>query len=210
MAATAQISATGTDTRERIVAAALEVFAENGFDGSTTRDIAARAGVNLGLIKYYFDSKLKLWQAAVDRAFSDLRTALAQIDREAVLDESSRTRELVRGYVRFVAHNPEFVRIMHDEGKRRGPRMRWLADHHVRPLYDAIKDLLRGAQQRGMLPPRIDPVHLMYILAGAAGLFFHQAEEVRRLSALDPADEKVIEAHADAVARILLGPETTS
>jgi len=210
MAATAQISATGTDTRERIIAAALEVFAENGFNGSTTRDIAARAGVNLGLIKYYFDGKLKLWQTAVDRAFGDLGTALAQIDRETVLDESSRTRELVRGYVRFVAHNPEFVRIMHDEGKRRGPRMRWLADHHVRPMYDAIKDLLRGAQQRGMLPAQIDSVHLMYILAGAAGLFFHQAEEVRRLSGLDPADEKIIEAHADAVARILLGPETTS
>ena len=37
-------------TRERILAAALEVFAERGFDGARTRDIAERAGANLGLI----------------------------------------------------------------------------------------------------------------------------------------------------------------
>lgn len=200
-------AATVPDTRERIIEAALETFAEKGFDGSTTRDIAALAGVNLGLIKYYFDSKLKLWKTAVDRAFANLRAAMRQIDTRSALDEHGRAAELVRGYVRFVAHNPEFVRIMHDEGKRRGPRMRWLVDHHVRPLYEAIEDLLHGAQQRKMVPAQIDSIHLMYILAGAAGLFFHQAEEVRRLSGLDPADEAVIEAHADAVARIFLGPE---
>ena len=43
--------------RERILAAALEVFAERGFDGARTREIADRAGANLGLIKYYFDGK---------------------------------------------------------------------------------------------------------------------------------------------------------
>ena len=40
----------GEDTRERILAAALETFSDQGFDGTTTRDLAARAGVNLGLI----------------------------------------------------------------------------------------------------------------------------------------------------------------
>jgi AcrR family transcriptional regulator len=40
--------------RERILAAALEVFAEQGFDGARTRDIAERAGANLGLLTYYF------------------------------------------------------------------------------------------------------------------------------------------------------------
>ena len=59
--------------RERILAAALDVFAERGFDGARTREIAERADANLGLIKYYFDGKEQLWKAAVTRAFAELQ-----------------------------------------------------------------------------------------------------------------------------------------
>ena len=55
---------TGSDARERILEAALAAFAENGFDGSKTRDIASRADVTLGLVQYYYGSKLNLWKAA--------------------------------------------------------------------------------------------------------------------------------------------------
>jgi TetR/AcrR family transcriptional regulator len=203
--------ATAPDARERILRAALEAFAENGFDGATTRDIATRAGVNPGLIKYYFDGKLKLWRAAVERAFASLREALADegVD-ESVLEEPARTRAVLRRYVRFVARQPEFVRLMHDEGKRRGPRMRWIVDRHVRPLYERTTAILRKAQERGMLPSHIAPLHFFYILAGSVGILFHQAEECRRLTGVDPADDAVIEAHADAVVHLLLGPEEST
>jgi TetR/AcrR family transcriptional regulator len=205
MTATAEVTA--TDTRERILEAALRAFAEEGFDGATTRDIAARAGVNLGLIKYYFDSKLKLWRAAVERAFATLREALAGSLDDSVLDERERTRQVVRRYVRFVGAHPEFVRLMHDEGRRRGPRMRWLVDHHVRPIYEGTMGLLQTAQRRGVLPAHIGPLHFFYILVGAVGMIFHQAEECRRLAGVDPANDAVIEAHADAVCFLLFGPE---
>src|SRR5882672_11857342 len=65
--------------RERILAAALEVFAEHGFDGARTREIAARADANLGLIKYYFDGKEQLWKAAVGRAFAELQADFAEV-----------------------------------------------------------------------------------------------------------------------------------
>src|SRR5262245_41262863 len=59
-----------SDTRDKIVAAALETFAERGFEGARTRDIAARAGVNQGLITYHFSSKEQLWKASADRIFA--------------------------------------------------------------------------------------------------------------------------------------------
>jgi hypothetical protein len=99
---------------------------------------------------------------------------------------------------------------MHDEGKRRGPRMRWLVDHHVRPFYADSAAVLRAAQARGLLPAHVDPVHFHYILLGAIGLFFHQAEECRRLTGLDPCNDAVVEAHAEAVAHLLLGPEESA
>jgi len=193
------------DKRERILAAALETFSERGFDGATTREIAARAGVNLGLLQYYFEGKENLWRAAVERAFGQIRETFTGV-LDAGSDDDVRTRLLIRTWVRFVAQRPEFVRLMHDEGKRDGPRMRWLVDQHVRPLYEGIRALLERARERGRLPAHIDVVHFHYILVGAAALIFHQAEECKRLAGVDPSDPAVIEKHAEAVELMLLGP----
>ena len=108
---------------------------------------------------------------------------------------------MIHRYVYFVAEHPEFVRLMHEEGKRRGPRMRWIVDRHVRPLYDAITSLLG----RGAFRLEVSPVHFFYVLAGAVGVIFHQAEECRRLAGVDPFEPEVVEEHARIVERLLLG-----
>ncbi len=82
----------------------------------------------------------------------------------------------------------------------------------MRPLYEATTALMRRAQTRGWLPAGVDPIHFHYVLAGAVGLIFHQAEECKRLAGVDPADPAVVERHAEIVERLLLGPsneETT-
>ena len=194
--------------RERILDAALAAFAERGFDGATTRAIAAAAGVNLGLIPYYFADKQRLWREAVDRAFAELERGVGDVVRDAhALEDRERLALLIRAYVRFVARNPEFVRLMHEEGKHDGPRMEWLVDRHVRPLYQAIAQLTERARGLGRIPVDIDPLHLHYILAGSVGLIFHQAPECRRLSGRDPMDDSMVEAHADAVVHLLVGPD---
>ena len=203
----AAASQEGTDSRELIVRAALKSFAEKGFDGSSTRDIASQAGVNQGLIPYYFGGKLKLWQAAVDLAFAELAAGLeATVADTHVTSERERMRLLLRNYVRFVARNPEFVRLMHEEGKRRGPRMRWLVDRHVKPLYETVATLMQRSQARGVLPPNMHPIHFHYLLASSVGLIFHQAEECKRLAGVDPFDEAVVEEHARIVEHLFLGP----
>ena len=196
----------GSDSRERILRAALEAFSEKGFDGATTREIAAHAGVPLGLLQYHFGGKPKLWRAAVERAFAELRGGLEAILADpGPADERERMQLLIRGHVQFVARNPEFVRLMHDEGKRRGPRMRWMVDRHVKPLYAALMPLIERSQDVGLLPAGIAPIHFVYILAGAVGVIFHQAEECRRLAGFDPADPSAVEAHARAVEHLFLG-----
>ena len=196
-------------SRERILAAALEVFAEQGFDGARTRDIAERAGANLGLIDYYFEGKEKLWRAAVASAFEELQrelgAAVAPAPGGAEAGERARLEQLLRRFVHFVARRPAFMRLMNDEGKRDGPRMRWLADHHVRPLSEALRRLVEAAQAHGQLPA-LPPLSVHYIALGAAGLVFSQAAECRYLTGVDPTDERFAEAHADALVRLLLGP----
>ncbi|APO78903.1 TetR family transcriptional regulator protein (plasmid) [Rhizobium etli 8C-3] len=53
-------------TRERLLAAALDVFGRYGFDGASTRKLADAAGVNLQAIPYYFGSKEGLYVATAD------------------------------------------------------------------------------------------------------------------------------------------------
>ncbi len=193
-------------TRERILVAALEVFAEHGFDGARTRDIADRAGANLGLIKYYFDTKEKLWQAAISLAFLDLQTELGDVIAPPAtdgVDERARIEQLLRRFIHFVARRPAFMRMMNDEGKRDGPRMRWLADHYVKPLNAAVRVLIERASGRGVLPP-ISPAILHYLALGAAGLAYSQAPECIYVTGVDPTSEGFADAHADALVRLLL------
>lgn len=192
-------------TRERILLAALDVFAEQGFDGARTRDIAERAAANLGLIKYYFDTKEKLWRAAVSRAFGELQAEIAEAAALAPgADERAQLERLLREFVAFVARRPAFMRLMNDEGKRSGPRMRWLADHHVKPVADALRALVLRGQARGLFPD-VPVESLHYIALGAAGLVFSQAPECAYVTGVDPTDERFARAHADAVVRLLLG-----
>jgi AcrR family transcriptional regulator len=190
----------GPGTRERILAAALEVFAERGFDGARTREIAERAGANLGLLPYYFGGKLELWRAAVASAFEELQREL--LAPGARSDDADLER-LLRTFVHFVAQRPAFMRLMNDEGKRNGPRMRWLVDHHVRPLADALRGMVEAAERRGTLPP-IHPVSVHYFVVGT-GLVFSQAAECAYLTGVDPIAEGFADAHADALVHLLLG-----
>ena len=195
-----------TSTRERLLDVALMAFAELGYDGASTRAIAARAGVNQGLIPYYFGTKEALWREAVDRAFAELRAVFAQVQAEDV-DRTRRVELLIRRFVRFVARRPEFARLMTEEGKRDGPRMRWIVDRHVRPLFEVTQAHAHRnpALARLASGPRAALLH--YILVGAATQLFHQGPEFRRLTGLDPADDALIEAQADALVAIFVaGP----
>jgi AcrR family transcriptional regulator len=210
MRASKDPSESANKVRERILEAAQKTFAEKGFDGATTRQIASQANVPLGLLRYYFGDKLKLWQAAVDQAFGEIRSALdatAFGPRNAAEehDPMAAIRSGIRAHVHFVAKNPEFVRLMHEEGKRRGPRMRWLVDRHVKPLFDRLVPVIARLQEIGRLPRDIAPLHFAYALIGSIDVIFHQAEECRRVTGVDPMDPAAIDAHSRAVEFMLLG-----
>lgn len=189
-------------TRERIVEAALEAFAEKGFRGASTRDIAERARTNQGLITYHFRSKDELWRAAADRIFTMLQKSLAErLSSLASGDPRERAREAIRAYVRFVAAHPELFRLMVDEGKNEAGRMEWLVDTHLKPRFDDF--VRRGAGRAAGVDASLLP-HVYYVMAGAASLIFAVAPECRRLTGLDPETEAAIETHAELVARLIL------
>ncbi|EDT03940.1 CerR family C-terminal domain-containing protein [Burkholderia ambifaria] len=86
--------ARGDETRQRIIDAAIELFGEHGFAGASTRDIAAKAGVNAPALQYYFENKEGVYRACVE-AMAELgwsvlgpavEHARAALDAEADVD----------------------------------------------------------------------------------------------------------------------------
>ena len=67
------------------------------------------------------------------------------------------------------------------------------------------RDLILRAQESGVLPAGVAPTHFVYILVGAVGMIFHQAEECKRVAGIDPAAPEVVAAHARAVEALFLG-----
>lgn len=192
-------------TRDAILDAALDVFSERSFEGAATREIASRAGVTQPLLHYHFSSKDELWRAAVDRLFAALGEALAaRAEGLRGVDDLTAQKLIIREFVHFSARHPQLHRIITAESKTDGPRMDWLVDRHVRPLYESTTAAFARLAEQGHLPT-IPPVHLYYLLTGAAPTLFVLAPECRRLSGVDPFDDDVIEAHADAVITLLFG-----
>jgi TetR/AcrR family transcriptional regulator len=191
-------------TRDRLLAAAIELFAARGYDAIGTREIETAAGVKRGLISYHFGSKEALWKAAMETLFESHAEALSLAHAaSSELDPAARLASVVRAFVRFSAELPEVNRIMVQEGKLDEWRLEWIVDRLIRPYYELTRSLHDEAVAAGLAPP-MDHVHFHYILVGAAALIFSMAPECRRLSGRDPRDPATIEAHADALVRLLL------
>ncbi|RJQ80116.1 MAG: DUF1956 domain-containing protein [Desulfobacteraceae bacterium] len=76
-AGSAGTNSTEKNARDRLLEAGLDEFGRNGFDAATTRRIARRAGVNIGLIPYYFDGKQGLYRAVIEHVAGQIESYVA-------------------------------------------------------------------------------------------------------------------------------------
>jgi AcrR family transcriptional regulator len=114
--------ARGEETRRRIVDVALRLFAEHGFEATTTRQIAAAAGVNAPALQYYFDNKEGVYRACAEYiAESSAAHFEPVIERaQAVLDDKRATPEqLFEAFGEMLDALAEFQLLPDDAEHRR-------------------------------------------------------------------------------------------
>ena len=110
-----------SDIREALLNAALIEFGAKGFDGASTRAIAARIDAHQPQIHYHFESKTALWTAAVDHLFGLLGKAMAgvlptDLASIEVPELAAAFADGIRRFVEFAARHPELNQIMvHEE-----------------------------------------------------------------------------------------------
>ena len=190
------------ETRERLVEAALHVFADHGFAGASTREIARRAGVALAALPYHVVSKEVLWKEAAGRIFGRLtETFRRRVEGLEGVDPKARLRLLLREFVRFQAAHPELHRFMIQEGISKSPRLAWLVETHIRPIYDSVRAMTEEATRQGFVPLG-RPEHIHYMLIGAASTVYALAAEYELITGEDPSEEARVAEHVATLERM--------
>lgn len=192
------------ETRVRLIQSAIEEFAEKGFDGASTREIASRAGMAQSAVPYHFGTKDLLWKAAGDQLFGLLRDRLtARLAGLQGVDVVTTARLLLTEFVRFAAEHPELHRFMLQEGTGPSERLEWLVAKHVASMGALLQGLLQGIESAGG-PSLGPPSHVFYVLIGAVSTPYALAPQVRLTTGEDPFSEDYIQTHVEMILRLFI------
>ena len=155
------------ETRERILAAATEVFARAGFHGARVADIAEHAGIAYGLVYHYFRNKDDILAALFSERWSQYIEYLHEVG-QMPLPFRERMRRLVHFWVEVYRRDPELMTIMINEISR---SYEFLESHDIGTVlvaFDAIESMIREARDNGELSADLDTELATYVIFGAA------------------------------------------
>lgn len=199
-------------TRQAILDAAIESFAELGFDAASVGMIAKRCGCKKALVQYHFASKEKLWQAAVTELWQQREAALPQYfpgtpGFHQTMDGAESLRFVLRQILRFAFAHPAWVGIMFREAASPGPRLEWFIETHLRNDYEQGLAFISSAQHQGLLPEG-DPLEIILIISGALFYLILTAPLTEKITGRDARDETFIDSYLSTLLG-MLGCEST-
>ncbi len=196
-------------TKQKLLDAALEAFSENGFKGTSTRDIAARAGVHHPLITYHFSNKDRLWRSAVKYVFRDFIGALQIAQEEHVNDcPKSRFAAMIRIYVHYAARHPALHKIILQESSNPSDRLDWLSENFLKPLSEVSSGYIAELQEKGVTPPG-NPALIYNMVRVSSGGLIALALELKSSADIDLDSEVELDKLADLIISVFLPGELT-
>ena len=185
--------------------AALSEFAANGLAGARTEQIAATAGVNKALLYYYFESKEKLYAAALEMVSARVRDrSMAVLLRDASPGERV-LRTALEHFDRILTQR-EFQSLMQQEMMRlhKGEGTEWaiLAKRVFGPLHALFQPMVREGIASGEL---IEAEWLQMVLAalGANVFYFLSAPVWRLILPFEPLNPEVLRARRVSLVEFL-------
>ena len=103
-----------TEPKQRILDAAVLLFAKKGFAGVGVREIAKEANVNIAMISYYYEGKVGILQSIIEEYFDRFHLSIAEIDFSSQTPEDN-VRELIERIIDFIRENTELAMVMYNE-----------------------------------------------------------------------------------------------
>ena len=159
-------------TRRRILAAAERSFAQKGFAGTASSDVADGAGVTKSLIHHHFGSMRGLWEAVQSAA----QLGLADVDAALLVEEWRSSDQVAAALSASVMSLVE-----HHEAHPRASRLRSWGEMEgegtALRLSATALERLRAAQDRGFLRADVDPGNVIHGLFATIDTWFRRATQ---------------------------------
>lgn len=148
---------------ESLLAVAVAVFNERGYDGTSMEDLSRRLGISKSSIYYHVERKEDLLALALDRALDGL---FAVADEVASSGEPAiaRLEHLVRGSVQVLTERLPYVTLLLRARGNTSTERRALARR--REFDQFVADLVKQAEQDGDIRPDVDPAITARLLFG--------------------------------------------
>jgi TetR/AcrR family transcriptional regulator len=194
------------ETRARILDSALREFSANGLAGARTEQIAAAAGVNKALLYYYFDSKEKLYLAALDMVSSRVRDRSMAI----LLRDASPGERLLRAALDHfdrILTQREFQSMMQQEMMRLHNGEEGALPILIKRVFAPLTTMFQSIVREGVASGELVTTDWMQILLGALGanVFYFLSAPVWRLTmpGFEPFDLVTLRQRRAALAEFL-------
>jgi len=140
------------DKQIQIITAAEKLIADHGFEGTSVRDIADAAHVNLAMISYYFGSKEKLMEAVFAYRSASFKLELENMIRNEELGPMEKVESLIDQYINKLMNQQCFHRVMVREQKKTNQEL--------------IAQLIQEGQKKGIFKKHVDIPLMMATLVG--------------------------------------------
>jgi AcrR family transcriptional regulator len=167
-----------SDKKQLILDTAEALFAQFGFDSTSTRDIADKAGVNVAMISYYFGSKQNLMQAIIERHGENIYATL-QNAYDTQLAPEPRMRSLIRAYIQYCLKHPDPIVIAHRE---MGVNLRPLLHDQITCVFKQVKDIIESiiieGQQTGIFR-QLDLPFFLFMMGNMVDGMIHELNAMR-------------------------------
>jgi AcrR family transcriptional regulator len=158
------------DKQIQILEVAELLFAEKGFDGTSIRNIAKEAKINIAMVSYYFGSKERLLESLIVYRTSDLKNQLDHLLLEEI-EPIDKINKLIELYINRINTNRGIYRIIHFEftSKKREQNLHAFSElkkGNLKSLEAIIEEgQKKGVFRKDIIIPLITPTIL--------GTFFH-------------------------------------
>lgn len=156
------------DKQIQIIATAERLFSNKGFDGTSVRDIADEAGVNIAMISYYFGSKEKLMEALFAKRSEDINLQVESLLQNDEIAPLQKMESLVDTYIDKVMKKQPFFKIMMCEQViNKNPVIINLIQDLKKKNTEAVNKLIKDGQQKKAFKKDIDVLMVMNTLIGS-------------------------------------------
>ena len=157
------------DSRDVLIHAAIKLFAEQGYDGTTTRDIVHATGLNISLISYYFGGKEGLLQACLESIQTKIQDVASPslVFAETPAEFETRIRAFIASFLGSHVENPYMHRVVQREHERDSPVFNHMVETRYVQWYSQLTAFIAHAQKKLWIRSSIDPMTMAISLYGA-------------------------------------------